>query len=586
MALYTAFVEEDAIFDPVTHSREDLTVFRARQKQDEGDVAEYDLEVLNTRAAWPGRRIFISENGALLFSGYLVSNLGQIGETVSVQVVAKPADAAVRQDTLCQSLKVDRYYDDLALPEELRDNISEVIAGHSKVLNWDPVTGEVTAVDLFAGTGEVIVEDAYEGSVAVMFTEPPASVRVSATARWSQAVLQEHDLSHYTDGLRTMTPEGLVNSWPRAGEELSPGLVVTEALAQETVDMLGAPEREEITATFAKGDEDFRLDPEIDDAAEVAETAFVSTLETRLTVEHSYEVRRTETTAIELARPLQEGLVLGAPEEIEITLQELRPEDGPLITDWAPLTEYAAGDFVEWNNIVWKSLVKHTSGAEFQQSRWRKSGLPGWMSVRRLRSFWLNERGQAFAEYMLERAKARLRHTGRCVRVSCDAPMPADASTIRTDAVAEIHAPGLIGGIARGKIIDYVLEWGDGDRTMSLTIAAAPGSGVADSLTLSEPTAKIPGEFGAVQVEIEHAADEQIAEFTEPRTPEKPKLANEEDVAPKRFTTEIEEQAAPPGRISPTKITYTPVTPKIDLAGSASFAIEGEFGLPNGYTVQ
>ena len=99
MALYTAFVEEDAIFDPVTHSREDLTVFRARQKQDEGDVAEYDLEVLNTRAAWPGRRIFISENGALLFSGYLVSNLGQIGETVSVQVVAKPADAAVRQDT-------------------------------------------------------------------------------------------------------------------------------------------------------------------------------------------------------------------------------------------------------------------------------------------------------------------------------------------------------------------------------------------------------------------------------------------------------------------------------------------------------
>lgn len=586
MALYTAFVSENEAFDPILHSREDLTVFRARMKQDEGDVAEYDLEVLNTRAAWPGRRIFISEDGTHLFTGYLVSNLGQVGETVTIQSVAKPSDADARQDALCQSLKDDQHFDPLALPEEMQNDISEVIAGHSKVLDWDPVTGDVAAVDLFEGASEILIQDSYEDSLSVMFTEPPSSVRVTATARWSQSVLHEHDLSHHTDGLRTMTPESLVGSWPRVGEDLSPGLVVTESLAQETVDALGNPEREEITATFEKTEEDFHLDPELDEAAEIAETAYVSTLETRLVVEHAYEVRRTETTSIELARPLQEGLVLGAPEEIEITLQELRPEDGPLIPDWAPLTDYAAGDFVEWNGLVWKSLFNHTSGSEFKTNRWMKSGLPAWMSVRRLRSFWLNDRGQAFAAYMLERAKARLRHTGRCVRVSCDAPMPADASTIRTDAVAEIHAPGLVGGVARGKIVDYVLEWGDGDRSVSVTIACAPGAGVADTLSLSLPVAQIPSELGAVQVEIEHAADEQIAQFITPRPAEEPKLANEEDVTPPRFTTEIEERSAPAGRISPTKITYTPVTPKIDLAGSASFTITGEFGLPNGYTVQ
>ncbi|MGR3315373.1 carbohydrate-binding protein [Roseovarius indicus] len=586
MAFYTAFVEEGEAFDPGIHSREDLTVFHARKRQEEGDVAEYDLEVLNTRSAWPGRRILISEDGTLLFAGYLISNLGQVGETVTVQAVAKPADAAARQDALCQSLKDGRHYDPLALPEELRDNISEVLAAHSKVLDWDPVTGEVAAVDLFYGAGEVVIEDAYEDSVAVMFTEPPASVRVTATARWSQAVLQEHDLSHHTDGLRTMTPEDLVGSWPRAGEELSPGLVVTESLAQETVDALGNPEREEITATFQKTEEDFHLDPELDEAPEIAETAFVSTLETRLVAEHSYEVRRTEKTTMELARPLQEGLVLGAPEDIEITLQELRPEDGPLIPDWAPLTSYASGDFVEFNGRVWKSLFNHTSGSTFKDNRWMKSGLPAWMSVRRLRSFWMNDRGQAFAEYMLERAKARLRHTGRCVRVSCDAPTPADASTIRTDAVAEIHAPGLVGGVARGKIVDYVLEWGEGGRTMSVTIATAPGSGEIDSLTISEPAAQIPGEFGSVQVEVENQAETQIVEFTEPRPIEAAAIANAEDVAPGRFTTAIEEQGEEAGRISPTKVTFTPVTPKIDLAGSASFTIEGEFGLPNGYTVQ
>ncbi len=586
MGIYTAFAEEGEAFDPVAHSREDLTVFHARKRQEEGDVAEYDLEVLNTRSAWPGRRILISEDGTLLFAGYLISNLGQVGETVTVQAVAKPADAAARQDDLCQSLKDGRHYDPLALPEELRDNISEVLAAHSKVLDWDPVTGEVAAVDLFHGAGEILIEDAYEDSVAVTFTEPPSSVRITATARWSQAVLQRHDLSHHTDGLRTMTPENLVKSWPRAGEELSPGLVVTESLAQETVDALGEPEREVVIATFEKTEEDFHLDPELDEAPEIAETAFLSTLETRLVVEHSYEVRRTESTTMEIARPLQDGLVLGAPEDIEITMQELRPEDGPLIPDWAPLTAYAAGDFVEWNGLVWKSLFDHVSGADFTKSRWMKSGLPAWMSVRRLRSFWLADRGQAFAEYMLERAKARLRHTGRCVRVSCDAPMPADASRIRTDAVAEIHAPGLVGGVARGKIVDYVLEWGEGGRTMAVTIAAAPGSGEIDSLTISEPTAQIPGEFGSVQVEIENDAETQVAEFTEPRAIESPAIANAEDVAPGRFTTAIEEQEEEAGRISPTKVTFTPVTPKIDLAGSASFTIEGEFGLPNGYTVQ
>jgi hypothetical protein len=586
MALYTAFVEESETFDPNTHSREDLTVFQAVMTQEEGDVAEYELEVLNTRAAWPGRRLFISENGNLLFSGYLVSNLGQIGETVTVQAVAKPSDAADRQDALCQSLKVAPYYDALALSDELQDDISEVISGHSKVLNWDPVTGDVSAVDLFEGAREILIEDAYEDSLAVTFTEPPESVLLTATARWSQSVLHEHDLSSHTDGLRTMTPEDLVSSWPRVGEELSSGLVVTESLAQETVDALGNPEREEVVATFEKTDEDFQLDPEFDDAEEVAETAYISTLETRLVVEHSYEVRRTETTSFELERPLQDGLVLGATEEIEITLQELLPEEGPLIPDWEPLTSYAAGDFVEWNGNVWKALFNHTSGTQFKTDRWMKSGLPAWMSVRRLRSFWLNERGQAFAAYMLERAKARLCHTGRCVRVSCDAPMPADASTIRTDAVAEILAPGLVGGVARGKVVDYTLEWSEGVRSMSVTIAAAPGSGATDTLSLSEPTAQIPSEYGSVQVEIENAADEQIIQFTAPRAPEEPQLANEEDVAPGRFTTEVDEQEEAAGRISPTTVTYTPVTPDIDLTGTASFTIEGEFGLPNGYTVQ
>lgn len=586
MTLYTAFVDDGETFDPAVHSREDLTVFHARKKQEEGDVAEFDLEVLNTRTAWPGRRVMISEDGNLLFTGYLVSNLGQLGETVTVQAVARPTDAAARQDALCQSLKLPPYYDDMALPVELRDNISEVLAGHSKVLDWDPLTGDVAAVDLFESAKEILIDDPFDGSVSVSFADPPKAVKISATARWSQTVNQKHDLSYHTDGLRTMTAKGLVNSWPRVGEELSSDLVVIESMAREIVNAFGEPDREEIVATLAKSEDDFLLDPFLDDLDETTETAFVSTLETQLLVEHTYEVRRTEVADFELSRPLQPGLVLAAPEEIQITMQELEPEDGPLIPDFAPQTLYQSGDVVEWNGLVWRSLFTHTSGAVLNDTFWRKSGLPARMSVRRLRSFWLNDRGRAFAAYMLERAKARMRHTGRCARITCDAAVPDDASTIRTDTIAEIHAPGFVGGTARGKIVDYVIEWADGDRFMSLTIATSPGSGASDTLVVAEPVVQIPNEFGAVTVEIENTADTQIEEFTAPRSPRKPKLANEDEVAPPRFTTDVVEPDEPTGRISPTKITYNPVIPKIDLAGTASFNIEGEFGLPNGYTVQ
>lgn len=584
--LYCAFVSNTATFNPAVHSREDMEVYKAELSGEEGDAAELRLEVLNTRAAFPGRRLFFSRDGVLLFTGHVVSAIGQVGETITVQAVGKPADAGAAQAALCESLKVAPFYDELSLPEGARDDIAEVLSGHSKVLDWDRLTNACAAIDLFLSSTPAVEITPYQDSLGVSFTEPPEGVNVSCVARWSQVVDNSEDLGRHVDGLTTMTAENLVQSWPKKGDQIGDGLFVLDSYLRERTDAAGMPVRERHEVPRLKQAGDFALDPSVEDAEVEYEKSFVSTMEARLKVAHRFEVRRTETASFSLSLPIQADIITGPTEQLDIPIQELKP-GVDLTPDWQPDTDYAVGALVEYNGSAWIAAFPHRSQDRFSTLWWRRTGLPARYDIRRLQSFFSSPRGQEFRLHMLERAKDRLRRAGRCVRVSCDAPMPADPNAIHTGARARIYSPALVGGSAVGKIVGYTMTWENGDENLSLEIACAPGLGEADALTigLAPGGLVLTPALGRVDVTIENRGEDQLQKWFEVRPPIPPKAANEEEVEPPLFSTEtLAAETDQPGKVLPTKITFEPIAPRNDFEGTCTLLTSGPFGLPQGFT--
>lgn len=585
--IYFAYASPTETFNPAIHSREDMEVYAASLSGDEGDADELKLEALNTRAPFPGRRIFFSEDGVLMFSGFITSIIGQVGETVTVQAVGKATDWQVAQHALCQTLKVAPHYDELSLPLASRNDISEILAGHSKVLNWDRVTGAVSALDLFLTDQPAVDVIPDKGSLAVSFEEPIAGVFVSCEAKWSQVVEKTEDIAGDINGIQTLTAERLFENWPRVGEELADGVTVMESELREKTLPNGEPDRVYHQVSVIKETGAFAIDPSVEDSDHDIERAFTSTIEAKLVVSHLFEVRRVETASFSLLRPLQSDVQMGPIEELEIPIQELKPGEVDLRPVWTPGTYYAAGAVVEYNGRTHYCEFSHWSRDTFSALFWRTGMLAARYDIRQLQSFFISPRGQLFHDYMLERAKDRLRRSGRCVRVSGDATIPDDPNKIHTGARVRILAPALVGGQAVGKVVSYEMRWADGFRDMTVEIACAPGTGEVDTLVI-EPAAGAPNLTVAdafVVYEIEHTAEEQLEDFMEPREA-KPKLPEGITyIAPPAFTTDNRpEDDRKPGNVENTKITFKPIVPKDDLEGTCDLSVVGEFGLPAGIT--
>lgn len=591
--IYFAYASPGEVFNPAVHSREDMEVFTAQMVGEEGDAVELKLEVTNTRQPFPGRRIFFSEDGVLLFSGYITSIIGQVGETITVQAVGKASNWQALQGALCESLKVAPHYDELSLPVASRNDISEILAGHSKVLDWDRLTGAPAAVDLFAPGAPIIDVVPDKGSLAVSFEEPIAGVAVSCEAKWTQIVVQNHDLatkvavnaSETLNGLETLTAERLVENFPKTGEDLVNDVVVREAILEEKTLLSGEADRSYYQVSVIKETGDFAIDPTIEDDDHDIERAFISRMKCVLNVEHTFEVRRIERASFELGRPLQSDVQMGPVEQLEIPIQELKPDTADLRPEWAPRTFYPAGSVVEFNGATHTAQFAHWSTDRFSSIFFRRTGLPARYDIRSLQSFFISPRGRLFHEYMLERAKDRLRRTGRCVRVSGDAPIPDNANSIHTGARVRILAPGLVGGQAVGKVVSYTMTWADGQRDMSVEIACAPGTGAVDTLTI-EPAPGAPDltvAAGDIEITIENTAKDQLEQFLEEREAKPPKPENDVYVAPPPFSTKkLPEEDRTPGTVEPTKISFKTVVPKDDLEGTCDLSVSGTLGLPAG----
>jgi len=508
--IYFAVVSGAEEFDPLIHSREDLTVFRLLVSQSEGEFARADMSALNTRAPVPGQRIFISEDNVLIFAGEITSApRGAIGQKINIEAVARPTDAEARLAALAESLKTAPQWDPLFSDPGNRNDISEILTGHGKVLAWDRRTGDVEAVDPLEGGTNILLTPLNNTLNVDVDGTVPSAVRFELSAEWKQLAVQGFDLNGPLQGLTSMTPEGLISGWPAPGRLVGDGFRVVQASCEEDLDAFGRQQRELVEVMRnVSADE---LDPAFIAAGQVPDRAEIAPIDASLVLEQRYEVKRREVASVSLSASVQ-GILRSGEEEVEqINLQDLAGETDA--APWRPEAQYSAGDLVLDGGEVFEARNDHLSGVKRDPAKWILVGESSYLSSRRVSSFFATDRGQRALAHAVERAKARLRYAARSVVLSFDCAMPFHAS-VSSVTNAFVDSPLLASNFASGRVVFYELRWGGGRRDASFEVACAAGNGagtVAPEMTMTGGSPAFVS--GRAELEVRNPGADQKERF-------------------------------------------------------------------------
>lgn len=554
MRPYIALVSDQEIFDPAVHSRRDLVALDLEISGADFELPRLAVEIPNPRASLSGlagRRVFISDRGNLLFDGKLaLIPRGGVTNRVAIEAIARPADLDDQLAALAETLKSGPGWDPLFVPSGSESDLEEIMAGYSSVIAYSRLGGAPSIVDALTGSTALDLLP-IDGTVDYNREPVAPAYGIRITARWRQAGRQFIELTGASElsGFSTMTPDQVASNLPKVGTSIGDGFIVAVSEASTRGLFLSDPEELEYQRPVA----DDELDPAWIEAGSTIERSTVTPMKVDLALDHRFEVNRTETCEFEIPVALQDGASEGQAEFEEVALRDIsEAATAPL---WRVGRAYVAGDEVLDGNSIYTAREDHTSGTTRNQHLWSLVGEAGYVANRRSASFLSTARGQAALAHAVERIRARARVASRCVSVSFEAPMP-DPWTVTEDCTVTIAHPKIPGGVVTGRLVSYTLRWSDGQRTLSGTIAACPGTGAADTVSLGDTAASPAAASGRASVTVSGRGDEQKSAF----------LSGSE--IPE---TEIE-------------ITTTPA-PSNDFEHAAIVSISGEIGIPHGVTL-
>ncbi|RKT35284.1 hypothetical protein BXY70_1317 [Roseovarius halotolerans] len=511
MTLYVAVVPDTDTFDPVTHARFDLDVLQLTMSHRDNRLAQVSLEVSNPRTPLSSlidARVFLSDADGLVFSGrFSYVPRGAVGDTVTLEAIAREDDIDGQIASLTESLKVAPFYDSLFVPIGAEDDPAEVLAGYPRTLAYSRTGGGVAAVDALSGATTLELKPLTD-SIRYDVEPVAKSYGVNLTVAWRQLIKQTISDPSWTRDLSTMTPEGLISAWPTLGQVIGTGFRVSESSIAEELDAFDRPQREQVERIEAVSSDE--LDPAWIDAGEFRRIAEIAPMTASLAFTYSGEVSRVQTASFKLPAGLQDGATLDEEEIEDITLNDISRSDAPA---WNPGTDYEEGDEVVDGGSLYRSRRDHTSLQERTPADWVLIGDAASIDSRRTFSFFSTARGQAALDHALERVRARARIASRCVRVSFEARMP-DPHSVTEDCQVTLAHPKIPGGTITGRLVEYTLEWSGENRfTIRGTIAACPGNGGTDDASLDIDTSGAPSTGARASVQIKNKGPEQQAAF-------------------------------------------------------------------------
>lgn len=407
MTTYFAWVGAGEKFDSSLHSRCDLDIIKLTIDHQEGEVAlatvvvaPFDLSALDQR------HVFISYEKRLLFAGRLVGLPAQMAhDLVGLEFTAEPLDSFEKLKALRGSLQQTPYWDPLFVEPMDRDNPAEWLEGRSALYAWSRLDGTVCASDVFQGRHSIDLSPVFfADSLRVRLAETPLSqISVTLVAEWVQEAEGEINIAPkiataFPGGMiNTLTPNALQATWPQEGQRLGRSGYWVEKSRLVSVQ----PPRTGILHVYPT------VTPAMrgwDDEAQVPVWGrFRRTWMTgTLVLGWRYRQKRREILRFTLSQKTQlDGAIHPRIRTLTLRLQELGLSPG-------------AG------------------------------------------TFFLTRRGRQAVEHSLERARAYLAASARCLEVEVTLPWE-EALDLSLDHTVRLVDPRIPGGCIEGKVIAYQL---------------------------------------------------------------------------------------------------------------------------------
>lgn len=460
---YFAWVDPDETTFETEHEREDEKVLSLAITQAEGEFASLSIDIKNPRVgllaasrkrwAWlswkaPGD---VTGDAVPLFFGRLIGIPSDLqAEVITMELIARPQDWNDQRSALASTMKVFPYWDPAWFDAEARDNPDSVLEGYTKLWHTDRVTHVVTASDILTGEdGTLDVSGGFfRDSLRVSYDKIPGRrVSVRATAQWNQEAAGSinftqaiadafHTIGGYGGSsylIASYTGQGLMDDWPKKGNNIGGGWTVGEGTLATRVDgRVNAGGDQEVVQT-----ENGKI------------VSFpVWTLKGEFVADYKASRGRIETVEFTLEADVQALLTEPGDEEtiqLDLTSEKLNELVDP--GDLAPIRDPARRTY-------------------FQTDR-------GWRSI----------------EHLIARARAILLARSRACLVTVQLPweVALGASLRKTGLFEDARLPC---GQAAGKIISYELSAsGDtGELLGEVTIACPVGKGNAVTADGGDPT--------------------------------------------------------------------------------------------------
>lgn len=501
--VYVAPVAEGVSFNPAIHRSLDFVVRQVRISESEGDFPIAEIEVENSGQR-PGR-VFISidtldDAGAvtgtvLMFDGRLDGwPIGPAGAFVTLRYLARRLDWETRRNNVLATFRQlpfqDPLFGDLSDPVEALDALPVKV--HWDRANGLPVMSSIVSGPLYIDLGSAWRRDSLQLD---MIGRPLAAVDVVVTAEWESRELIEFSLANLffaaggNWGMSTLTPQAVFEDWPRPGDTVGGGYVVTAS----GLGVRGTPNNAPASYSFQQaGNEKKSYKP--GDNAPIPMTFPVTYLNPAITVIGARSIARRETISFRLLNGGQ-AAGIGDIEKIEMSLSGLALD--PLSPEWQSDTFYGVGAAVTFAGYLWQCNIAHVSTSSLWSDLRAPNGAARWslsfqwgaaLPSPAADQFFVSDRGAQAVDHAVLVAMTKIAASQRCVeaKVECDL---ADALHIRCAAEVRLEGPDIPGGGELfGKVTSYTITLADGLSDLEITLGCSAGSGLAGGF--------VSGQFG------------------------------------------------------------------------------------------
>lgn len=453
MTAYFSWGRAGEIYDPQIHARCDLDILKLTIDHREGEAALAEVVVgAVTLPPLNQRHVFISHDQTLIFAGRLVGLPLKIANNlISLEFTAEPLDAVAQLQSLAPDLQKSPYWDPLFVDPLDQDNPSEWLEALSALYAWDRVTGKVCISDLFQGRHTLNLTPLFfADSLTVTLAETPLShISVHLTAEWIQEAEGEVSLgskiaSAFSGGMiNTLTPRALQATWPQEGRKIgrSGYWVAESSLTPVTPPKTGMLDiYPTVTPDFIMGE----------GTARSSRSGRLRRfwMSARLILGWRYRQKRREVVSFTLGQRTQlDGTIRPLTRTLNLNLQQL--------------------------NLP------------------RSAG-----------TFFLGFRGRQAIEHALERARAHLAASARCLEVEVMLPFE-KGFPLSLDHTVEINDDRIPGGQVVGKAVAYRL-YQDGRQAYAWVRVAASIGGEPDELPLSIPQYYAEPSYGDTAIPVHH----------------------------------------------------------------------------------